>query len=155
MSNERIDGPSLISFLLVEDDDDHAQLVIRSLENNRVSNGITRVKDGVEALDFLFQRGKYKNQVLPDIILLDLKLPKMDGHEVLRKIKSDPRLKVIPVVILTTSAAESDKAMAYGEHANSYLVKPLDFDSFRKMAEELNLYWGVLNQPSTVVKEEQ
>lgn len=147
MNSRGINGPKLVSFLLVEDDDDHAQLVIRSLENNRVTNGIDRVKNGEEALEYLFQRGKYQNQVLPDIILLDLKLPKVDGHEVLRKVKNDPRLKVIPVVILSTSAAESDKAMAYEEHANSYLVKPLDFNSFRKMAEELNLYWGVWNQP--------
>lgn len=154
MNNGDVKDPRLVSFLLVEDDDDHAQLVIRSLENNRVTNGINRVKDGAEALDYLFQRGKYKNQVLPDIILLDLKLPKVDGHEVLRRAKSDPHLKVIPIVILTTSAAESDKAMAYEEHANSYLVKPLDFNSFRKMAEELNLYWGVWNQPFRVTKEE-
>ncbi|MES2769378.1 MAG: response regulator [Bdellovibrionota bacterium] len=145
--------PRLITFLLVEDDDDHAQLVIRGLENNRITNKIDRVRDGAEALDYLFCRDKYKEKVAPDIILLDLKLPKIDGHEVLRKIKMDSRLKVIPVVVLTTSAAESDRARAYQEHANSYLVKPLDFNSFRKMAEDLNLYWGVWNQAPHKAKE--
>ncbi|OFZ29197.1 MAG: hypothetical protein A2622_14235 [Bdellovibrionales bacterium RIFCSPHIGHO2_01_FULL_40_29] len=152
MNSNEIKEPKLTSFLLVEDDDDHAQLVIRSLENNRVTNGIHHVKDGAEALDYLFQRGKYKNQPHPDIILLDLKLPKVDGHEVLRKVKSDPRLKVIPIVILTTSTAEADKEMAYEEHANSYLVKPLDFNNFRKMAEDLNLYWSIWNQPTHAIK---
>jgi CheY-like chemotaxis protein len=153
MNDGDVNRPRLVSFLLVEDDEDHAQLVIRSLENNRVTNGIYHVKDGAEALDFLFRRGKYQSQSLPDIILLDLKLPKVDGHEVLRQVKSDPQLKVIPIVVLTTSAAESDRATAYEEHANSYLVKPLDFNSFRKMAEELNLYWGVWNQPHRATKE--
>lgn len=144
--NDVPSSPKLVSFLLVEDDEDHAQLVIRSLESHRVTNRITHVRDGAEALDYLFHRGKYEDRPLPDIVLLDLKLPKVDGHEVLRKIKSDPQLKVIPVVILTTSAAESDRAAAYKDHANSYLVKPLDYNSFRKMAEELDLYWGIWNQ---------
>ena len=143
------DNPRLVSFLLVEDDDDHAQLVIRSLENNRITNRIDHVKDGAIALAYLFREGTFQNQPPPDIVLLDLKLPKIDGHEVLRRIKRDPRLKVIPVVILTTSAAESDRAKAYEENANSYLVKPLDFAKFRKMAEDLNLYWGMWNQPAT------
>jgi CheY-like chemotaxis protein len=136
----------LISFLLVEDDEDHAQLMIRSLENNRITNKIFHVKDGAEAIDYLYGKGKYFDRLLPDVILLDLKLPKVDGHQVLKKIKNDPHLRVIPVVILTTSAAESDRATAYGDHANSYLVKPLDFESFRKMTEDLKLYWGVWNQ---------
>lgn len=147
LSND--DAIRLVSFLLVEDDEDHAQLVIRSLASNRVTNKIDHVKDGAEALDYLFQRDKYQNQVRPDIILLDLKLPKVDGLEVLRCIKGDPHLKVIPVVILTTSAAESDRSMAYSSNANSYLVKPMDFAKFRKMAEDLNLYWGMWNQPAT------
>lgn len=147
--NNGHNGARLVSFLLVEDDDDHAQLVVRSLESNRITNRIDHVKDGAEALDYLFRRGKYVGQARPDVILLDLKLPKVDGHEVLREVKSDPQLKVIPVVILTTSGAEIDRSKAYEEHANSYLVKPLDFAQFRKMAEDLKLYWGMWNQPPT------
>lgn len=143
-------APRLVSFLLVEDDDDHAELVMRSLLGNRVTNSIERAKDGAQALEYLQARLKDPSKSLPDIILLDLKLPKIDGHEVLRRIKTDPNLKVIPVVVLTTSAAEVDRAAAYAEHANSYLVKPLDFGSFRKLADDLNLYWGVWNQPPKV-----
>lgn len=146
MNIQSDDSSNLASFLLVEDDEDHAYLVGRSLANNHVVNRITRVRDGAEALDFLFGRAPYESRVLPDAILLDLKLPKVDGHEVLRQIKSDARLSMIPVVVLTTSAAESDRTRAYQERANSYLVKPLDFESFRRMANDLNLYWGVWNQ---------
>jgi CheY-like chemotaxis protein len=139
--------PRLVSFLLVEDDEDHAELVIRSLDNHRIGNKIHHVRDGAQALEYLFLDPAKRSDPLPDIILLDLKLPKIDGHEVLKRIKSDPQLRVIPVVVLTTSDAESDRARAYEEHANSYLVKPLDFENFRKMTEDLNLYWGVWNQP--------
>lgn len=147
MNDAQDAGSRMVSFLLVEDDDDHAHLVTRTLKSNRVTNLIDRVKDGAEALDYLFCRGRYVNQSRPDVILLDLKLPKVDGLEVLKIIKSDSRLKVIPVVVLTTSKAERDRAMAYEANANSYLVKPLDFGSFRRMAEDLNLYWSVWNQP--------
>lgn len=143
----------LISFLLIEDDPDHAHLIRRSLENNRVANQVEHVKNGAEALEYLFHQGIYKDKSLPDVILLDLKLPKVDGHEVLRRIKNDEQLKVIPVVILTTSAAETDREKAYKEYANSYLVKPLDFNSFKKMADELNLYWGIWNQPPKLKEE--
>lgn len=142
-----LDKEKFLSFLLIEDDEDHAELVIRSLKNNRVINRIDHINNGAEALDYLFGKGKYHSQQLPDIILLDLKLPKIDGLEVLEKIKSDERLKMIPVVVLTTSDAEKDRTSAYLKHANSYLVKPLDFNQFRKMAEELNLYWAIWNQP--------
>lgn len=145
MSN--LEKEKFISFLLVEDDEDHAQLVIRSLKNNRVVNRIDHINNGADALDYLFRKGQYSAQPLPDIILLDLKLPRVDGLEVLQKIKSDDNLKMIPVVILTTSDAEKDRTSAYLQHANSYLVKPLDFNQFRKMAEELNLYWAIWNQP--------
>lgn len=142
-----LENDKFISFLLVEDDEDHAQLVMRSLRNNRVVNRIDHINNGAEAIEYLFAKGKYVNQQLPDIILLDLKLPKVDGLEVLEKIKSDEKLKMIPVVVLTTSDAEKDRTAAYLNHANSYLVKPLDFNQFKKMAEELNLYWAVWNQP--------
>jgi CheY-like chemotaxis protein len=145
MSN--LEKEKFISFLLVEDDEDHAQLVIRSLKNNRVVNRIDHINNGADALEYLFRKGQYSAQPLPDIILLDLKLPRVDGLEVLQKIKSDDNLKMIPVVILTTSDAEKDRTSAYLQHANSYLVKPLDFNQFRKMAEELNLYWAIWNQP--------
>lgn len=142
-----LDKEKFLSFLLIEDDEDHAELVIRSLKSNRIINRIDHINNGAEALEYLFGKGKYHSQLLPDIILLDLKLPKIDGLEVLEKIKTDERLKMIPVVVLTTSDAEKDRTSAYLKHANSYLVKPLDFNQFRKMAEELNLYWAIWNQP--------
>ena len=136
----------LIKFLLVEDDDTHAHLVARSLAKSRVANQVHRVTDGAEAIEFLKRQGKYANQVRPDVVLLDLKLPKLDGHEVLSRIKSDPDLKTIPVVVMTTSDAESDRAKAYQHHANSYVVKPVDFEKFRLLVNDLCLYWGVWNE---------
>jgi CheY-like chemotaxis protein len=136
----------LVSFLLVEDDDTHAHLVKRSLENARVANEVYRVKDGEEAMAFLRQEGQYAGMPRPDIVLLDLKLPKMDGHEVLTAIKQDDSLKMIPVVIMTTSGAESDREKAYELQANSYVIKPVDFQKFRELVEELSLYWGVWNE---------
>ena len=122
----------MITFLLVEDDDTHAHLVTRSLAKSRVANRVHRVTDGVEAIEFLKQRGVHANQDRPDVVLLDLKLPKIDGHEVLARIKNDPDLMKIPVVVMTTSDAESDRAKAYQHHANSYVVKPVDFEKFRQ-----------------------
>lgn len=136
----------LMRFLLVEDDDDHAKIVSRTLEKERLANRIDRVKDGVEAIDFLKHRNKFKEAQTPDIILLDLKLPKKDGLEVLHEIKADESLCAIPVVVLTTSDNEADKLKAYRNHANSYLVKPLDANYFKKMIEELNMYWGFWNR---------
>lgn len=137
----------LIHFLLVEDDDIHAHLVMRSLKKARISNRVSRVPDGSEALAFLRNQGKYANEAHPDVILLDLKLPKISGHEVLHTIKHDDHLKSIPVVVMTTSDAESDRTRAYEHHANSYVVKPLDFDKFRQLVNDLCLYWGVWNKP--------
>ena len=137
---------NLVRFLLVEDDDTHAHLVMRSLNKARVANQVTRVADGVEAMEFLRQEGQYAGQQRPDVVLLDLKLPKMDGHEVLAEIKNDPELRRIPVVIMTTSDAETDRATAYEHHANSYVVKPMDFEKFRKLVDELSLYWSVWNE---------
>lgn len=136
----------LVKFLLVEDDDTHAHLVSRSLAKSKVENEVVRVKDGLEAIQFLRREGKFAGQSLPDVILLDLKLPKMDGHEVLQSIKSNPKLMKIPVVVMTTSDAESDRARAYEHHANSYVVKPVDFDRFRQLVGNLCLYWGVWNE---------
>ena len=133
-----------IVILHVEDDPDHAELVRRSFESHRVTNRLMLVSDGEVALDYLFRRGDYadpKKSPTPTIILLDLRLPKIDGLEVLTVIKSDPTLKYIPVVILTTSEAETDVARAYELHANSYLVKPVDFNKFARLMEELGFYW--------------
>lgn len=140
----------LITFLLVEDDDTHAHLVTRSLSKSRVANFVHRVADGEKALQFLRGEGEYEGQEYPDVVLLDLKLPKVDGHEVLAAIKSDPELKKIPVVVMTTSDAESDRAKAYEHHANSYVVKPVDFEKFRQLVNDLCLYWGVWNESPEV-----
>jgi CheY-like chemotaxis protein len=136
-----------IVFLLVEDDHDHAVLVLRYIERTRIGNIVHRVKDGEEALAFLRREGSYIQAPRPDVILLDLKLPKYDGHEVLAQIKADPDLRRIPVVVLTTSAAEIDRLKAYDLDANSYLVKPINREEFSHMIEELGRYWGGWNQP--------
>ena len=138
----------MLRFLLAEDDDDHAELILRNLKRNRVGNVVDHVRDGVEALDFLYRRGPYAGRLRPDVLLLDLNMPRLGGHEVLVTIKQDPNLCCIPAVILTTSDAESDRLRAYRHHANSYLVKPLDFAQFSKMVDELSLYWGIWNRPA-------
>ncbi|NNC87137.1 MAG: response regulator [Akkermansiaceae bacterium] len=136
----------LVDFLLVEDDDDHADLVIRALKKGRVVNRIDRARDGVEAMRFLRKEGEFAGVPRPDIVILDLKLPRKDGLEVLQEVRDDPHLSMLPIVILTTSSAETDRARAYEYHANSYLKKPIDFEQFRKMVEDLSLYWGVWNE---------
>jgi CheY-like chemotaxis protein len=139
---------SKLQILLVEDDDDHAEIVARSLATKPMNAMLHHVSDGEMALDFLFRRGRYEDTGLsprPHMILLDLRLPKVDGCEVLRTVKASPELRSIPVVILTTSAAERDVALAYGNHANSYLVKPVVFEEFSEMMRVLGLYWLALN----------
>lgn len=138
----------LIRFLLVEDDDAHAELVERALRGNRVGNVLDRARDGEEALRRLRREPPHEDAPLPDVVLLDLKLPKVGGHEVLAAIKSDPALRHLPVVVLTTSAAERDRAAAHEAHVNSYLVKPVDFERFRQMVSDLSLYWGVWHVPA-------
>ena len=138
-----------LRILLVEDDDDHAEVVRRAWESNRVVNGLHRVADGEAALDYLFRRGPYADPVLsprPNLILLDLRLPKIDGLEVLRRVKESVDLRSIPAVILTTSQAELDMASAYELHANSYLVKPVDFSKFVEMMNVLGYYWLAWNR---------
>ncbi len=138
-----------LKIVLVEDNDDHAELVMRNLEANHVANKIIRFGDGESALNFLFQRGEFENNSTafkPNLILLDLRLPKIDGLEVLKQIKSSDLLRMIPVVILTSSEAEKDIAKAYSNYVNSYLVKPLDFDKFTKMMRELGFYWLAWNK---------
>ena len=135
--------------LLVEDNPAHAEMVMRSFEKHKVSNLIKHVEDGQAGLDYLFRQGKYQDEEkypFPHCVLLDLRLPKVDGLEVLRQIKTDDALKRMPVVILTTSAAEKDVAMAYEYHANSYLVKPMGFDKFESLMSELAYYWLAWNK---------
>lgn len=141
-------NPRRINFLLVEDDHDHAILVQRHIDRTRLGNVVQRVKDGEEALAYLRREGSFVQAPRPDVILLDLKLPKYDGHEVLAQIKADPDLRRIPVIVLTTSAAEADRMKAYNLEANSYLVKPMNHEEFSRMIEELGRYWGGWNQPS-------
>lgn len=130
--------------MLVEDNVDHAELVIRTLEAHRIANQVRHFADGLSALDYLFRRGDFAGVVKaprPQVILLDLRLPRMDGIEVLKAVKEDADLKSIPVVVLTTSEAEKDVAKAYANHANSYLVKPAGYDDFKNLMDELGFYW--------------
>ncbi|MBV6449822.1 MAG: Response regulator rcp1 [Anaerolineales bacterium] len=130
--------------MLVEDNMDHAELVIRTLEEHRIANRVHHFLDGQSALDYLFQRGEFSDPATsphPHVILLDLRLPRVDGIDVLRAIKEDDELKSIPVVILTTSEAEKDVTKAYYNHANSYLVKPVGFEEFKKLMDDLGFYW--------------
>ena len=138
-----------IIILLVEDDEAHAEIVMRNFRESRVANRLIHLTDGQAALDYLFRRNGFSDPATsprPGIILLDLRLPKVDGLEVLKTIKADPGLTPIPAVILTTSAAESDVVKAYGNHANSYLVKPIDFQQFTKLMEVFGYYWLAWNQ---------
>jgi CheY-like chemotaxis protein len=133
-----------ILVMLVEDNIDHAELVIRTLEDHRIENKIHHFSDGQSALDYLLRRGNFtepESSPRPHLILLDLRLPRVDGLEVLQAIKDDEELKSIPVVVLTTSEAERDVARAYHNHVNSYLVKPVGFDEFSKLMNDLGFYW--------------
>jgi CheY-like chemotaxis protein len=136
-----------LHFLLVEDDEDHARLVMVALADNRVANTVHHVTDGAQALAYLRGDAPFQDEPRPDVVLLDLKLPKIDGQEVLRQIKEDEALRVIPVVILTSSDAETDRARAYFSHANSFLTKPIDFGKFHQMIHDLQCYWTVWNKP--------
>jgi len=130
--------------MLVEDNADHAELVIRTMENHRIANRIKHFSDGQTALDYLLRRGEYsdpKASPRPHIILLDLRLPRIDGLDVLHAIKQENELKGIPVIILTTSEAERDVTRAYDNYVNSYLVKPVGFEDFNKLMEDLGFYW--------------
>jgi len=138
-----------VQILLVEDNPSDAELTIRALKKYNVANNIVHVKDGEEALDFIFARGDYKERKVengPKVILLDLKLPKVDGLEVLKAIKSDERTKTIPVVVLTSSKEEKDMVVSYKLGVNSYIVKPVDFDKFAEAIRDIGLYWLLLNQ---------
>jgi CheY-like chemotaxis protein len=130
--------------MLVEDNIDHAELVIRTLEDHRIANKIKHFLDGQSALDYLLRRGEYTDPETtprPHVILLDLRLPRVDGLEVLRIVKEEKELQHIPVIVLTTSEAEKDVARAYDNHVNSYLVKPVGFEEFSKLMNDLGFYW--------------
>ncbi len=141
-----------LKILIVEDDDQHAELIQFTLCETSQKPQVWRARDGEEALSFLQKREPFPDAERPGLILLDLKLPKMDGLEVLHHIKSSPELKTIPVVMLTTSASRKDKIKAYESHVNSYLVKPMDFSDFMRLAQDLCNYWGSLNNPLALEK---
>jgi two-component system, response regulator len=135
--------------LLVEDNPDDEALTLRALQKNNIKNEVVVARDGVEALDYLFGNGKYSGRdtnVTPQVVLLDLKLPKIDGLEVLRRLRADDRTKLLPVVILTSSNEEQDRLTGYDLGANSYVRKPVDFNQFIDAVRELGLYWLILNE---------
>jgi CheY-like chemotaxis protein len=139
-----------IEILLIEDNPADVVLTLRGLKKRNLSNKVMVINDGAEALDYIFARGEYDDrnmENIPRLILLDLKLPKVHGLEVLRQIKSNEMTKVIPVVVLTSSTEEKDVIESYKLGVNSYITKPVDFDKFLKAAEEIGLYWVLLNQP--------
>jgi CheY-like chemotaxis protein len=141
---------TMVEILLVEDNPNDVALTMRAFKRYNLSNAIHIVYDGAEALEFIFGTGAYAGRSVeptPRVILLDLKLPKVDGLEVLQRIKSDPRTRVIPVVVLTSSREQCDIVESYQLGVNSYIVKPVDFEQFTEAMRQLGLYWVLLNQP--------
>ncbi len=141
--------------LLVEDNPDVVTLTLRALKKNNILNEVVSARDGVEALDYLFGTGMYEGRdtsVMPVVTLLDLKLPRIDGLEVLKRVRENERTKLIPIVILTSSKEENDLINGYSLGANSYIRKPVDFNQFSEAIRELGLYWIVLNESPPVVK---
>ncbi|MBV9386722.1 MAG: response regulator [Chroococcidiopsidaceae cyanobacterium CP_BM_ER_R8_30] len=135
--------------LLVEDSPNDIELTLAALEENHLANEVVVVRDGEEALDYLYQRGVFRLRMVgtPVVVLLDLKLPKVDGLEVLAQLKSDPAMRVIPVVVLTSSREEQDIVRSYNLGVNAYVVKPVNFQEFVNAIRELGLFWAVINQP--------
>jgi len=141
---------SQVDILLVEDSQDDIDLALHALRQGKLANSIFVVRDGEEALDFIFCRGTFSERNIdhpPKLVLLDLKLPKVDGLQVLKAVKSDPRTRTIPIVIMTSSKEERDMVESYNSGVNSYIQKPVDFDQFRNTVKTLGLYWLVVNQP--------
>jgi two-component system, response regulator len=142
-------GYNQTEILLIEDNEHEAELTIRSLRKHNLVNNLKHIDDGAEALDFIFSRGEYAEKSTssnPKLIILDLKLPKIDGLEVLKQLKADERTRMIPVVVLTSSQEERDVVESYRLGVNSYIVKPVNFESFTKAVAEVGLYWILLNQ---------
>ena len=145
-------GQTEVQILLVEDNPNDAELALRALQKHHLANNVAVVTDGEEALDFVFARGAFSYRQIqngPKVILLDLKLPKVDGLQVLQALKADPRTQIIPVVVLTSSKEESDIVASYKLGANSYIVKPVEFDKFVAAVKDLGMYWLLLNQAPT------
>ena len=138
-----------VEILIVEDNLNDAELTVRALKKHNLANNLIHLIDGEQALDFIFGIGEYSGRDInnmPKVILLDLKMPKVNGLEVLERVKSDPRTKMIPIVILTSSAEDPDIKRSYELGANSYIVKPVEFDNFSKTVKELGMYWMVVNK---------
>jgi CheY-like chemotaxis protein len=145
--------PNSKVILLVEDNPDDEALALRALKRHHIGNEIVVARDGVEALDYLFCTGKYLDRDItnkPSVILLDLKLPRVDGLEVLRRLREDPRTRFLPVVVLTTSSEESDVLDSYSLGCNSYIRKPVDFVQFSEAIRQLGMYWLLMNEPPPV-----
>ena len=139
-----------IEILLVEDNPGDVRLTLEAFKEGKVINNLAVVNDGVEALGYLRREGRHANATVPDLILLDLNLPKMDGRQVLAAIKADERLMTIPVVVLTTSASQDDIARAYGHHANCYITKPVDLDQFLRVVQSIESFWlSLVKLPAT------
>lgn len=140
---------SQVKILIVEDNPDDEALILRALERANVTNQITVTRDGAEALDWLFRENAYegRDSGIPSVFLLDLKLPKIDGLEVLKRIRDDERMKLLPVIVLTSSDEQEDIFRSYNLGANSYVCKPVDFTLFFKAISQLGLYWLLLNEP--------
>jgi two-component system response regulator len=139
-----------LEVLLVEDNPRDLELTLRALQKHHLMNRVVTLSDGAAALDFLFCRGEYagrESDAAPRVIFLDLKLPKVDGVEVLRQVKSDPRTRMIPVVVITSSDEERDRVESYALGVNSYVVKPIEFDAFAKVIADLGFYWLMVNRP--------
>ena len=145
-----MDTEERTSILLVEDNPSDAELTLRALKDNNIANDITLVEDGEQALDYIFCRGRFESEEecrSPKLIILDLKLPKIDGLEVLKQIKSHEKTRAIPVVVLTSSQHETDVVTSYKLGVNSYIVKPVEFDKFVAAVRQLGMYWLLFNQP--------
>lgn len=140
---------SLRPILLAEDNPNDVELVLTALKDAHLLNEIVTVSDGAQALDYLFRRGPYagRNRLSPAVIMLDLKMPKVDGREVLRQIRADPELRTVPVVVLTSSREESDLMQTYQLGVNAYVVKPVDFEEFASAVSKLGFFWALLNEP--------